>query len=220
MNDVGRAPSERDHDGVEKAPLSHYAFRVAAMRELLLERGLITEEEILGTARRLEERSSVVGARLVARAWVDPAFRERLLDDAHGAASGMGIDLPPSPQITVLANSSDLHHMIVCTLCSCYPRALLGRPPDWYKSFNYRSRAVREPRALLEEFGLQLPGDTAVRVVDSTADHRYMVLPQRPAGTDGLSEDQLAALVTRDSMIGVAVPEPGPDRERLSDPMT
>jgi nitrile hydratase subunit alpha len=195
-----------DHSGVDKTSLSTYAFRVMAMKELLVERGLVSEEELEATREAMERRTPALGARLVARAWTDPGFCERLLADAHATAAELGIDLPASPRITVLANTDNLRHLIVCTLCSCYPRALLGRPPDWYKSFNYRSRAVREPRAVLEEFGIQLTDGVAVRVVDSTADHRYVVLPQRPIGTEALSEEELAELVTRDSMIGTGLP--------------
>jgi nitrile hydratase subunit alpha len=198
--------SRHDHAGVDKTSLSPYAFRVMAMKELLVERGLVSEDELDATLEAMERRTPALGARLVARAWTDPGFCDRLLADAHAAAAELGIDLPPSPRITVLANTDNLRHLIVCTLCSCYPRALLGRPPDWYKSFNYRSRAVREPRAVLEEFGIQLADGVAVRVVDSTADHRYVVLPQRPAGTEALNEDELAELVTRDSMIGTGSP--------------
>jgi nitrile hydratase len=195
-----------DHTGTDKAPVSPYAFRIRAVRDLLIERGLITQEELDTARERIDRRTPALGARLIARAWVDPGFRERLLADAHAAAAEVGIPLPRAPRTTVLANTEDTHHLIVCTLCSCYPRALLGRPPDWYKSLAYRSRAVREPRAVLREFGLDLGDRVAVRVVDSTADHRYVVMPLRPSGADGLDEDELAALITRDAMIGAGVP--------------
>jgi hypothetical protein len=142
----------------------------------------------------------------VARAWIDPAFKERALDDARMAALELGLDPGEAPQVIALENTPDVHHMVVCTLCSCYPKALLGPPPDWYKSLPYRSRAVSDPRGVLEEFGLELDDDVEVRVVDSTADIRYIVIPERPAGTDELDEGELAAIVTRDSMIGVAQP--------------
>ena len=151
-------------------------------------------------------RSPSDGARLVARAWVDPEFRQRLLADARAAAFELDLDPGPSPVVVALENTEAVHHMVVCTLCSCYPKALLGPPPDWYKDFPYRSRAVSEPRAVLEEFGVQLEDGVEVRVVDSTADIRYLVIPRRPAGTEALQEEELAALVTRDSMIGVAQP--------------
>ena len=156
----------------------------------------------------LVSRSPADGARLVARAWVDPAFRERLLADARAAALELDLNPGESPVVVALENSDDVHHLVVCTLCSCYPRALLGPPPDWYKSAPYRSRAVSDPRGVLDEFGVPLEDDVEVRVVDSTADIRYLVIPQRPAGTEAMSEDELAALVTRDSMIGVAQPAP------------
>ncbi len=154
----------------------------------------------------LVSRSPADGARLVARAWVDPEFKERLLEDARAAALELGLDPGPSPVVIALENTETVHHMVVCTLCSCYPKALLGPPPDWYKSLPYRSRAVSDPRGVLAEFGVELDSDVELRVVDSTADVRYLVIPCRPAGTDGLTEDELAALVTRDSMIGVAQP--------------
>jgi nitrile hydratase len=145
------------------------------------------------------------GARLVARAWTDPAFKARLLADAPAAARELGVE-PGQTQLVVVENTPERHNLIVCTLCSCYPKSILGIPPDWYKSREYRSRAVREPRAVLAEFGTELPAEVAVHVHDSTADLRYLVLPMRPAGTEDLDEETLAALVTRDSMIGVVVP--------------
>ena len=158
----------------------------------------------------LVSRSPADGARLVARAWVDPAFKERLLADARAAALELGLDPGEAPVVVALENTDAVHHVVVCTLCSCYPKALLGPPPDWYKSLVYRSRAVSDPRGVLGEFGLSLDDDAEVRVVDSTADVRYLVVPSRPDGTETLSEQELAALVTRDSMIGVAQPVPPP----------
>ena len=155
---------------------------------------------------RLVSRSPADGARLVARAWVDPEFKQRLLADARAAANELDLDSGPSPVVIAVENTETVHHMVVCTLCSCYPRALLGPPPDWYKSLPYRSRAVSDPHGVLEEFGVELDDDVELRVLDSTADVRYLVLPRRPAGSDELSEDELASLVTRDSMIGVAQP--------------
>jgi nitrile hydratase len=152
----------------------------------------------------MDARSPALGARVVARAWTDPAFKAQLLADGTRACQSLGIDMGPT-NLCVVENTAEAHNLIVCTLCSCYPRTLLGLPPDWYKSRAYRSRAVREPRAVLAEFGTVLPEGTTVRVHDSTADLRYLVLPRRPAGTEGWSEEALAALVTRDSMIGVAL---------------
>ena len=151
-------------------------------------------------------RTPANGARLIARAWTDPAFKAQLLEDARAAAGELGLDPGPSPVVAAVENTDSVHHMVVCTLCSCYPRALLGPPPAWYKSLAYRSRAVSEPRAVLAEFGLELDDNVELRVLDSTADIRYLVIPRRPQGSEGLSEDQLAELVTRDSMIGVVDP--------------
>jgi nitrile hydratase subunit alpha len=184
------------------------AARARALEELLVERGAVSREEVRGAIDWLVSRSPADGARLVARAWVDPDFKKRLLADAREAALEVDLDPGSSPVVFALENSDTVHHVVVCTLCSCYPRALLGPPPDWYKSLPYRSRAVSDPRGVLTEFGVELDEDVEVRVVDSTADVRYLVIPRRPEGTDGLSEDDLAALVTRDSMIGVAQPTP------------
>ena len=189
------------HDGEPAA-----AARVRALEELLVEKGVVTRESVRQGVDWLVSRSPADGARLVARAWVDPRFKERLLADARAAADELGLDAGPSPKVVAVENTDELHNMVVCTLCSCYPRALLGPPPAWYKSLPYRSRAVSEPRAVLAEFGVELDPDVELHVLDSTADVRYLVVPQRPKGTDGLDEKALAALVTRDSMIGVAQP--------------
>ena len=154
----------------------------------------------------MRKRGYERGARVVARAWIDPEYRKRLLADGTRACEELGLEIP-ALKLLVVENTPQVHNAIVCTLCSCYPRMLLGIPPEWYKSRNYRSRMVREPRAVLAEFGLQLPESVTVRVHDSTADMRYLVLPMRPAGTDGWSEERLAALVSRDCMIGVALPK-------------
>lgn len=175
-----------------------------AVRELLIEKGHITADEVRRQVEDMDARTPAVGARVVARAWTDPAFRARLLSDGNAAVAELGIDRGPY-KLVVVENTADTHNMIVCTLCSCYPRWLLGLPPDWYKSRSYRSRAVHEPRAVLQEFGTQIGDEVAVRVHDSTADMRYLVLPRRPANTTGWSEERLAALVTRDAMIGVTV---------------
>jgi nitrile hydratase len=185
------------------------AARVRALEELLVEKGVVTRESVRQGVDWLVSRSPADGARLVARAWVDPGFKERLLADARAAADELGLDAGPSPKVVAVENTDELHNMVVCTLCSCYPRALLGPPPAWYKSLPYRSRAVSEPRAVLAEFGVELDPGVELRVLDSTADVRYLVVPQRPDGTDGLDEKELAALVTRDSMIGVAQPRAG-----------
>jgi nitrile hydratase len=177
-----------------------------ALRELLIEKGVLTAKEIHDKVQEWEGKSPENGAKVVARAWTDPSFKQRLLADGNAAIEELGFGLP-GLKLVVLENTSDVHNMVVCTLCSCYPRALLGIPPLWYKSRAYRSRAVREPRAVLAEFGTALPDDIEVRVADSTADCRFLVLPRRPSGTDGWSEDRLAALVTRDSMIGTTIIE-------------
>ncbi len=185
---------------------SPYAARIRAIEELLLEKGVLTEPEVQDSISYMEGRSPANGARLVARAWVDENFKEKLLSDAKSAASELGMDPEHPAEFVVVENTPEVHNLIVCTLCSCYPRAILGRPPDWYKSFAYRSRAVREPRAVMSEFGFEPPEGIEVVVHDSTADVRYMVLPMRPPGTEGMDEEQLAELVTRDSLLGVNVP--------------
>jgi nitrile hydratase alpha subunit len=204
--------SEHDHDhDHDHTPITNGEERAAAVRsraleELLVEKGVLRAEEIRAGIDWLVSRTPADGARLVARAWVDPEFKRRLLADARSAALELGLDPGPSPIVVALENTETVHHMIVCTLCSCYPRALLGPPPAWYKSLPYRSRAVSDPRGVLAEFGVDLGDDVQLRVLDSTADIRYLVIPRRPPGTDHLSEEHLAALVTRDSMIGVAQP--------------
>jgi nitrile hydratase len=174
----------------------------------LIEKGLLSAETIRAKIEEWEQKTPALGERIVARAWSDPEFESRLLADANAAAAELGIEAR-GVKIVVLKNTAQRHHLVVCTLCSCYPRALLGLPPAWYKAPAYRSRAVREPRAVLAEFGTRLPPATEVKVVDSTADCRYLVLPLRPAGTEGWSEDRLAALVGRDAMIGVALVQAG-----------
>jgi nitrile hydratase subunit alpha len=189
------------------------AARARALEKLLVEKGVIRREDVRRTIDLLVSRTPADGARLVARAWVDRDFKQRLLADARTAALELGLDPGPSPVVVAVENTENVHHLVVCTLCSCYPRALLGPPPDWYKSLPYRSRAVSDPRGVLAEFGVELDDDVELRVLDSTADIRYLVLPRRPAGSEGLSEDELAALITRDSMIGVVQPaSPSPAR--------
>lgn len=193
-----------DHDAISHANEPAAAARVRALAELLVEKGVLDEDEIRARIDWLASRTPADGARLVARAWVDDDFKQRLLDDARGAALEVGLDPGPSPVVVALENTRSTHHLVVCTLCSCYPKSLLGPPPEWYKSLPYRSRAVADPRGVLREFGTTLDDDVEIRVVDSTADVRYLVVPQRPAGTSDLDEAELASLVTRDSMIGVA----------------
>jgi nitrile hydratase len=176
--------------------------------ELLVEKGIVTESAISEEVAAMRARTPARGAKVVARAWGDPEYRKRLLANGTAACEELGLEIP-GLRLVVVENTPQVHNAIVCTLCSCYPRVLLGIPPDWYKSRNYRARMVREPRAVLREFGLSLPEETSVRVHDSTADMRYLVLPMRPAGTEGWDEERLAGIVTRDSMIGVAVPRPG-----------
>jgi nitrile hydratase alpha subunit len=197
---------DHPHEPVTTAGEPPAAARVRALEELLLEKGVLERDDVRQQIDWLVSRTPADGARLVARAWVDPDFKQRLLEDARAAALELGLDPGPSPVVVALENTEDVHHLVVCTLCSCYPRALLGPPPDWYKSLPYRSRAVSEPRAVLDEFGVHLSEGVELRVVDSTADIRYLVVPQRPTGTESLTEHELAALVTRDSMIGVAIP--------------
>ncbi len=183
-----------------------YARRTRAIEALLVEKGVLTRDDVRGQISYVESRSPENGARLVARAWVDEEFKRLLLSDTKAAASEMGLDASGPVQFVVVENTPEVHNLIVCTLCSCYPRAILGRPPDWYKSFNYRSRAVSEPRAVMREFGLELPEDIEVAVHDSSADIRYMVLPMRPPDTEGMGEEDLSRLVTRDALVGVSVP--------------
>jgi nitrile hydratase len=192
----------------EDSPMGYYERLEVALRELLIEKGLLTADDLRRQVELIDSRSPALGARVVARAWLDPEFRKRLLQDATAAVGELGVTMYDGTRLVVLENTPRVHNMVVCTLCSCYPRTVLGLPPDWYKSREYRARAVREPRAVLAEFGTVLPEDVEVRVHDSTAVLRYLILPLRPAGTEGLTEDELAALVTRDSMIGVAVVKP------------
>jgi nitrile hydratase len=169
--------------------------------------GVMTEDEILAQMESTDRASPEIGARMVARAWTDPAYRALLLADGAAAAEQMGVSMAGMPPLGVLEDSPSVHHLVVCTLCSCYPRAVLGYPPHWYKSSAYRARAVRDPRGVLAEWGTVLPEGVELRVVDSTADYRWMVLPERPAGTEGWDAARLAGIVTRDSLVGVALPK-------------
>jgi nitrile hydratase subunit alpha len=193
-------PHDHDHDD---GPPTYYQAMEIAVRELLIEKGIITAADVRRAVEAMDARTPAQGARVVARAWTNPAFKARLLSDGSAGVRELGIEVGAT-RLIVLENTPAIHNLVVCTLCSCYPRMVLGRPPDWYKSRAYRSRAVREPRDVLKEFGTNVADHVEVRVHDSTADMRYLVLPERPAGTEGWSEEQLAALVSRDSMIGVA----------------
>ena len=172
----------------------------------LVAKGVLTEDQIATQIASTDRASPEIGARMVARAWTDAEYRALLLRDGGQAAEAMGVSMAGAPPLGVLEDTDKVHHLVVCTLCSCYPRAVLGYPPHWYKSAAYRARAVREPRAVLAEWGTTLPDGVAVKVVDSTADFRWMVLPQRPAGTEGWDAARLASLVTRDALVGVALP--------------
>jgi nitrile hydratase len=193
---------------LEDSPFTYHQLLAEAVGELLIEKQVFGADELRATLEDIDARSPAEGARLVARAWLDPGFRARLLEDVNAAAAELGIDAGAIP-IRAVANTGRVHNLIVCTLCSCYPRLLIGLPPDWYKARAYRARAVREPRSVLREFGTELPVEVEVRVHDSTADLRYLVLPERPAGTDGWDEARLASIVTRDCLIGVALPKTG-----------
>ena len=197
---------DHEHPGIEEdIELGDRARRALAMEELLADKGVIDQYDVRRLIDVVAARSPVDGARVVARAWVDPAFKRRLLEDPETALAELGYPLVGTAKLGVLENTEKVHHLVVCTLCSCYPTSLLGLPPDWYKSFAYRSRAVVDPRGVMREFGLEVGDDVEVRVVDSAADLRYLVLPLRPEGTDGMSEEELVALITRDSLIGVGV---------------
>jgi len=187
-------------------PLSYFQLMEVSLRELLVEKGIVTEEQVNAAVEDMRKRTPERGAKVVARAWVDPEYKKRLLENGTKACEELGLDVP-ALKLVAVENTPQVHNAIVCTLCSCYPRMLLGIPPEWYKSRNYRSRMVREPRAVLAEFGLKIPDRVQIRVHDSTADMRYIVIPMRPAGTEGWSEERLATLVNRDSMIGVALPK-------------
>ena len=196
---VHRYPPRPDQDDT----LTYYRAMEVAVRELLIDKGILTAEDVRRQVENMDGRNAGRGAKMVARAWLDPAYKQRMLANGTEAAEESGLDVGPL-KLVVVENTPTVHNVIVCTLCSCYPRMLLGLPPDWYKSRNYRSRVVREPRAVLAEFGTVIPEDVLIRVHDSTADMRYLVAPRRPKGTENWSEAELARLVTRDSMIGVA----------------
>ena len=203
--------SDNHHNETEHHPAasadsapSRRAMRAVAIYELLAEKGLASAEEVRERAELTRSRVPANGARVVARAWADADFKARLLADARSAVAELGYSLDHDSELAVLENTDDVHHIVVCTLCSCYPTSLLGPPPDWYKSFAYRRRTVADPRSVMREFGLEVEDGVQVRVVDSAADLRYLVLPRRPDAADGMGEDDLARLATRDSMIGVS----------------
>lgn len=203
---MARTDPEEPHDHAHQSAPSDPALRVAALESLLVEKGLVDPAALDALVDTYEHQIGPRnGAKVVARAWVDPAFKARLLTDATRAIAELGFAGLQGEHMVAVENTSTVHNLVVCTLCSCYPYTVLGLPPVWYKSAPYRSRAVLDPRGVLREFGLELPPDTRIRVWDSTAEIRYLVLPQRPAGSEHLTEEQLASLVTRDAMIGVAV---------------
>jgi nitrile hydratase len=187
-------------------PYNYFQLMEVSLRELLVEKGVVTEDAIAGAMKAMRERGPERGAAMVARAWTDAAYKARLLANGSGAAEELGFEVP-GLRLIVVENTPQTHNVIVCTLCSCYPRMLLGLPPEWYKSRPYRSRVVREPRKVLAEFGTKIPAKIQIRVHDSNADMRYMVLPMRPTGTECWDEARLAETVTRDCLIGVAVPK-------------
>ncbi len=205
---------DHDHDdGAAHAPAAkdekihtYHQFLGLAMKELLIEKGVVTAEEIRQAIEARDAMTPAMGAKVVAKAWTDPAFKARLLKDGVAGVKEAGLD-PGATNLIVVENTPKVHNVVVCTLCSCYPRSILGLPPSWYKSIEYRSRVVREPRVVLREFGTELPDNVDIQVHDSTADMRYLVLPMRPAGTEAMSAEQLAGIVTRDCMVGVAVPK-------------
>ncbi len=198
-------PHDHDVAADADAPAGEYEILEAALRTLFLAKGLFTAAELQAEVAAMEARTPELGARLVAHAWTDPEILARAEEDAIAAASAIGLDMANSVPVRAVANTPDIHHLVVCTLCSCYPRPLLGPPPTWYKSRAYRAKAVIDPRGVLREFGTELPPTTEVRTVDSTADLRYLVIPLRPEGTDDWPLESLEKLVTRDSMIGVGV---------------
>ena len=198
---TAHAPPQPD----EKVHAYHQLLGLA-LKELLIEKGIFTADEIRKAIEYRDSITPAIGAAIVARAWTDPAFKKRLLENGTAAIKDFGHDMG-ALRLVVVENTPETHNMIVCTLCSCYPRAILGLPPSWYKSREYRARSVREPRTVLREFGTQIADSVEVKVHDSTADMRYLVLPMRPKGTEALSESELAALVTRDCMVGVTLPE-------------
>ena len=201
---------DHEHPGItpDVNEAGYYELMAEAMRELLIEKGVVSADDVRRNLEFLDSRDPVDGGRVIAKAWIDPDFKKRLLDDGTAAIKEMGLTMGDA-ELVVVENTDDVHNLIVCTLCSCYPRTLLGLPPDWYKSKSYRSRAVIEPRSVLKEFGTEVPADKMVRVHDSNADMRYLVLPQQPDGTENWSADKLSEIVSRDAMVGVVLPHAG-----------
>ncbi len=197
---------DHHHPDAHEGPASEHEILSRALQELLEEKGLLSAEEVRRRMELFDEEFPQRGARVIAHAWANPAFRTRLLEDGKAACAEWGLDLE-ADRLIALENTPEIHNVIVCTLCSCYPRALLGMPPTWYKSDNYRRRVVREPRAVLKEFGTVIPESVSIRVHDSNADMRYVVLPMRPKETEGWSEERLASILTRDTLVGVALPK-------------
>ena len=200
------SPSGHPYRKDQDYPLTYWQNLEIAVREILVGKKITTEIEIQETINEMDNRSPANGAKVIAKAWTDPDYKQRLLTNASDASSELGFDIGPL-KLIALENTKSIHNVIVCTLCSCYPRNLLGLPPDWYKQRSYRSRIVKTPRIVLKEFGLNLPKDLSIRVHDSTADMRYIVLPMRPDGTENFTAQALEKLVTRDSMIGVGLPK-------------
>ena len=223
MDDIARRfdvpivdlPHDHDHDDkpIQEddtgGPPNRFQVMSLAIQELLEERGLISADEVRGMMERFDDDYPNRGASVVVRAWLEPDFKAALMKDARTAIASMGIDLEYQANIVALENTPEIHNVVVCTLCSCYPRFLLGQPPSWYKSRAYRSRVVYEPRTVLTEFGTQIPDDVSIRVHDSNADLRYLVVPMRPKGTEGWTLEQLTEIVTRDCLVGVTVPHTG-----------
>jgi len=199
--------AEDPHDHDHGSELSEMQLRVRALETILTEKGYIDPAALDQIVENVETRIGPhIGARIVARAWADPEFKRRLLEDASEAVNAMAGFDPVAAHLIAVENTPQIHNVVVCTLCSCYPWSVLGLPPVWYKSFAYRSRTVIDPKGVLADFGVNLPATTDIRIWDSTAETRFLVLPMRPAGTDGWSEEQLAALVTRDCMVGTGLP--------------
>ena len=204
-------PTEHSHGhptdpDIDAHALSEGQILEMALRELLIEKGVVTQPELNEQMNRTASQSASFGASVIARAWRDKEFKRILLHNPKAAITDLGYDVSQMPDLVIVENKSQIHNVVVCTLCSCYPRYMLGPPPEWYRSAAYRARIVRQPREVLLEFGLKLPADIKIRVYDSTADLRYMVMPLCPQGAESLPVDKLAALVTRDSMIGVGTP--------------
>ncbi len=198
------------HGPIEENPdvLPENILLEQALRELLIEQGVLTAADVTRQMEAMDAITPAMGGKFVAKYWTDPEFRKAAREDGKAAAESMGIDMTVAPELVILENTPQVHNVVVCTLCSCYPRAILGVPPAWYKSVEYRSRTVHDPRGVLKEFGTELPEDVEIRVSDSTADMRYLVVPMRPEGSENMPEEELAELVTRDSMIGVCQARP------------